>query len=81
MAEKAVKKQNRFLRMVKGIGRFFRDAFGEMKKVVWPSRKTVWNNFLVVIAFVVICAVIIFLLDLLFGWGLGLIVNIGGSAA
>lgn len=77
MAEKTAKKQNPVLRVLKGIGRFFRDARGEMKKVVWPSRKTVLNNFLVVVAFVVICAVIIFLLDLLFGWGLGLIVNLG----
>lgn len=81
MAAKTAKKENRFLRIVKSIGRFFRDAWGEMKKVVWPTRKTVLNNFLVVVVFVVICAVVIFLLDLLFGWGLGLLVNIGGTAA
>ncbi len=78
MAEKAAaKKQNRFLRTLKAIGRFFRDARGEMKKIVWPTRKTVLNNFIVVVVFVIIAAVLIFLLDLLFGWGLGLIVNIG----
>lgn len=80
MAEKSAKKQNPVLRFFKSIGRFFRDARGEMKKVVWPSRKTVLNNFLVVVVFVIICGVIIFLLDLLFGWGLGLIVNIGNPA-
>ncbi len=79
MAEKTVRKENRFLRTVKGIGRFFRDAFGEMKKVVWPSRQTVLRNFLVVVVFVVICAVAIFLLDLLFSWVLGLLLNIGAT--
>ena len=41
------------------IARFFRDSKGELKKVVWPSKKQVVNNTAIVIAFVLIAAVII----------------------
>lgn len=45
------------------IGRSFRDMRGEMKKVVWPSKKTTVNNTGVVLAFMVVMAIIIGLLD------------------
>ncbi|NLW78278.1 MAG: preprotein translocase subunit SecE [Ruminococcaceae bacterium] len=78
MAEKSVKKKpNILVRMGRGIVRFFRDTRGELKKVVWPSRKQVLNNFLVVVVFVVLAAVFIFLLDLLFNWLLNLLINLG----
>lgn len=64
MAEKTTKKPNFLVRAWRAVVRFFRDTKGEMKKVVWPSKKQVWNNFWVVIAFVVFCAVLIGLLDL-----------------
>lgn len=77
MAEKAVKKKpNILVRMGKAISRFFRDTRGEMKKVVWPSRKQVRNNFIVVAVFVVFCAAFIFLLDFVFSWLLGLVVQL-----
>ena len=82
MAEKSVstkKKPNIFVRFGKTIVRFFRDTRGEMKKVVWPSRKQVWNNFLVVCVFVVACALFIFLLDLLFTWLYNLLLQFGAS--
>jgi len=41
------------------IGRFFRDMKGEVKKVVWPSKKQIINNTLVVIVVVVIAAILI----------------------
>ncbi len=68
MAEKAKKKQNVVQRTLSGIGRYFRDTKGEMKKVVWPNRKQVWNNFLIVMVFVIAAALIIGGLDLLFNW-------------
>lgn len=81
MAEKTVKKKpNVFLRVWRAIVRFFRDTRGEMKKVVWPSRKQVLNNFLVVIGFVVLAALIIFCLDAIFGWVLGQVVNLVSPA-
>ncbi len=45
------------------VARFFKDLKGEIKRVVWPSKKQVINNTLVVIAFVIIAAIFIGLLD------------------
>ena len=39
------------------ISRSIRDMRGEMKKVVWPSRKQILNNTLVVLAAVAISAI------------------------
>ena len=64
----------RFLRWVK---KFFRDTHTEMKKVVWPSKKQIVNNTLVVIAVVIICGLVIFGLDNLFGFVLRLILRQG----
>ena len=81
MAEKTAKKKpNIFKRIGHAITRFFRDTKGEMKKVVWPNRKQIINNLIVVLVFVLISAVFIFLLDLLFGWLLGLIISLGAPA-
>ena len=78
MADKAAKKKpNIFVRIGKGISRFFRDTKGEMKKVVWPSRKQVLNNFVIVAVFVVLCALFIFALDFVFNWLFGLILKLG----
>ncbi len=41
------------------ISRSIRDMRGEMKKVVWPSRKQILNNTLVVLAAVAISAIFI----------------------
>ena len=41
----------------------FRDMRGEMKKVVWPSKKQTINNTAVVLAFVAVMAVVIGLFD------------------
>lgn len=78
MADKTAKKKpNIFVRIGKTITRFFRDTRGEMKKVVWPTRKQVLNNFVVVAVFVVVCALFIFALDFVFNWLFGLILQLG----
>ena len=46
--------------------RFFKDLKAEMKKVIWPTSKQLFNNTLAVITIVVIIGVIVFLLDLCF---------------
>ena len=80
MADKTIKKKpNIFVRMGKAIVRFFRDTKGEMKKVVWPSRKQVLNNFAVVAVFVVACALFIFALDFVFNWLFNLVLSLGGT--
>ena len=63
MAEANAKKQNRIVK-------FFKELKSEMKKVVWPSRKQVANNTLIVIAVVVIVGVVIAIFDTIFQWGL-----------
>lgn len=49
------------------IKRFFKDYKREIKNIVWPTRKTVIRNFLVVVVMCVIVGAYIWLLD----WGLG----------
>ena len=46
--------------------RYFKDMKAELKKVIWPTRKELLNNTLSVIAFTLIIAVIVFVLDLCF---------------
>ena len=82
MAEKVTgKKPFIFKRIFRAIVRFFKDTRGEVKKVVWPSRKQVRNNFLVVCVFVVLCAALIIALDLLFGWTLQGVIGLAESVA
>lgn len=66
VAEKKKKKKNPFASM----GRFFREVKAEMKKVVWPSRKQVVNNTLIVFAVVLVAGIFIWVLDLIFQYGI-----------
>jgi preprotein translocase subunit SecE len=66
MAEAKEKKPNIFKRCFK----FFREVKSELKKVVWPTRKQVINNALIVFAIVIIVGIFIFALDALFQFGL-----------
>ena len=45
---------------------FFKDVKAELRKVIWPTPKQLFNNTLAVIASVIIVGVIVFLLDLCF---------------
>ena len=45
---------------------YFKEMKAELKKVVWPTPKELLNNTVAVIGFVVIIAVIVFILDLCF---------------
>ncbi len=57
------------------IANFFREVKAEMKKVVWPSFAKVKQNTLIVILYVLIVGLVIWGLDLLFGWGMSLFIN------
>lgn len=80
MAEKKEKKLG-FLggvkRFFKNIAKFFRDTFSEMKKVVWPSKKQILNNVMVVAIVVVVAAIVIFALDAFFGLLMNLLLTLG----
>ncbi len=54
--EKKSKKQS-------GIAKWFKDLRSEFKKVVWPTKKTVFNNSVVVFVTMIVFAVFTFLLD------------------
>lgn len=47
-----------------GFVKFFRDLKGEFKKIVWPSKKQIINNTIVVIAAILVVGVFIWLVDL-----------------
>lgn len=49
--------------VLKRITRYFKDLSGEVKKVVWPTKKQVKNNTLVVAVFCIIAAVFVCGLD------------------
>ena len=72
---KKEKKPSKFFGFFKSIGKFFRDVVAEMKKIVWPTKKQVLNNTLIVIAVVIIAGLLIFGLDTLFGFILKLVLQ------
>ena len=73
MAE--TKKEKWFKKTWKRICKFFRELKSELKKVVWPSKEDVKTNTVVVLVTVAIAAVVMILLDAIFGGILGLIIG------
>ena len=57
------------------VSKFFRDTKSELKKVVWPSKADVKTNTIVVLITVAIAAVVMILLNAIFGGILGLIIG------
>ena len=57
------------------VSKFFRDTKSELKKVVWPSKADVKTNTIVVLITVAIAAVVMILLDAIFGGILSLIIG------
>lgn len=49
------------------IVKYFKDARSEFKKVVWPSRKQVVNNTIVVIISLIVSGIAVWALDSAFG--------------
>mgnify|MGYP004580442453 CR=1 FL=1 len=63
MAETTAKKQNRVVK-------FLREVKSELKKAVWPSRKQIINNTLIVIASVIVIGIVIWAFDAIFQYGI-----------
>ena len=70
----AVKKGEELTRFGK-IKKWFREMMAELKKVVWPTFAKIKQNTLIVIIYVLVIGVVIWGLDMLFGWGMQLFVN------
>lgn len=68
------KKPNFVLRIIQ----FIKQVFAELKKVTTPTRKQLWNYFLVVLGFVILMMIFVSILDQLFGF---LTVFLFGSAS
>lgn len=66
------KKPGFFKRIASGIKRFFKDSKGEMKKIVWPSKKTILNNTGIVIIVLAAFSVGIGVIDFIFNALVGL---------
>jgi len=76
MAKSEAKKPNIFVRFGKRIAKWFREMRSELKKVVWPSRKQVINNTIVVIVMVIIVGIFIWLFDWIAGMAVTAIINL-----
>jgi preprotein translocase subunit SecE len=79
MSENAQEQKKDKKGFLKNAGRFLRDTRGEMRKVVWPSRKQAVNNTLVVLIFMAIMAVVIGVFD--YGVNSLILLMRGGSGA
>lgn len=74
MAE--AKKKNWFARTGARIAKFFRELKSELKKVVWPTKKQVLKNTLVVVACVLVLGVFIWVFDYVAGLGITGLINL-----
>ena len=67
------------------IRKFFRDVASEFRKIVWPSRKQVWNNTVIVLVTMLIFAIFIWALDYGFNalrdWGIGALTGENAAAS
>ncbi len=57
------------------IGKYFRDVKAELKKVVWPTRKQVINNTIVVFVTVLAFGVVVWSLDFVLSFVRDLLIN------
>lgn len=49
----------------RSLKQYFRDAWNELRKVTWPSRKELWNNTLTVLVVIALAGVFLGAVDLL----------------
>ena len=66
--KKAENKPGFFAGAGQTVSKWFRDFKSECKKIVWPSRKHVINNTLVVIGFAIAVMILVYVLDVSFGF-------------
>ena len=49
---------------------FFQEVWAELKRTTWPSQKEVRNTTVVVIAFVLVCAAYLYVVDIVLQTGM-----------
>ena len=57
------------------IANYFKEVKSELKKVVWPTFSKIRQNTLIVIIYVLSVGLVIWGLDMLFTWGMSLLIN------
>ena len=70
------KKTNAVAKFFQRVIKFFRDCKGELKKIVWPTPKSVFKSTGVVLVTIVILGLFVFLLDTGFMNLLGLVMDV-----
>ncbi len=78
---KPKKEGNVFTRMFKAIKKFFKDFKGTCKKVIWPDRKTVLKNTLIVFVTVVVVGAGIWIVDFAFSRGIRAVQDVIAESA
>ena len=58
------------------IGNFLKESKSELKKIVWPDRKKVTKNTVIVISGMVICGLLIALVDLGLNQAFGFLIRL-----
>lgn len=61
--KKATKKKDKKPNIFARIAKYFRECKAEIKKITWPAPKTVFKNFGVVLAIMIVMGLFIFALD------------------
>ena len=74
----AVKKDDAKLGFFKRVGKWFREMKSELKKVVWPTRKQLFNNTLVSVVVMVASAIVLWGFDLLASGLVHALINLAG---
>ena len=73
--EKNSKKKDKKPGFFSKLGSKIKDVFSELKKVVWPSKSQVAKNTVIVIAAVIIIGIVIWVLDMAFGFGISKLIK------
>ncbi|MGI5971161.1 MAG: preprotein translocase subunit SecE [Oscillospiraceae bacterium] len=76
MAKSEEKRPNVFARALRRLAKWFREMKSELKKVVWPTRKQLINNTIVVIVMIIIIGIFIWIFDWIAGLGVKALINV-----
>ena len=74
----AVKKDDAKPGFFKRVAKWFREMKSELKKVVWPTRKDLFNNTLVSVVVMIISAIVLWGFDMLASGLVHALINIAG---
>ncbi len=57
---------------------FLQEVRSEVSKVTWPGRRETVVTTIMVFIMVFLAAIFFFLIDQVLGWGVGMVLNLGG---